>query len=164
MRWPRKTTRLPDDARAALLAPGERVLAAAPLTGGGWLVASDRGLLAVGLRVGWSTIIHAQWYDDESRLSVTWLAPAVAHERSLMIEEPGRLPETVHERVTATILLSRRVQLPDRRGVRVVARRQPGCDDLRWQVVPDPGVDASAPVVSARVEAAKRDIAAELGR
>jgi hypothetical protein len=165
MRWPRRTTKIPDEVRTSLgLAPGERVLAEARLSAGSWLVASDRGLVGPELRLDWSSITHAQWYDGESALSVTWVDEKGAlHDRMLRVEEAGQLPETVHERVTATILLSRRVRAAGSRGVLVVARRQPGSDDLLWQLVPDPGVDATAPDVQARVAAVMRQLAAELG-
>jgi hypothetical protein len=165
MRWPRRTTRLPDDARAALgLARAERVLSAARRSDGGWLVATDQGLVGVGWRAAWSAATHAQWYDDAATLQVAWLDDAgERHDRSIVLDEPGLLPETVHERVTSTILLSRHLALHDGHGVRVVARRQPGSDEIEWQVVADAGVDADDPQVSARVEAAVRAMGAELG-
>jgi hypothetical protein len=165
MRWPRRATRIPDDARAALgLAPGERVLAAARSTDGSWLVATDRGLVAPGVRLDWSSITHAQWYDEETALSVAYVDDTGAvGEHTFHVADPGLLPETVHERVVATILLSRHLPVTGRRGVRVVARRQPGSDELVWQVVPDPGIDPNDPQVSARVRAAVQQMRTELG-
>ena len=144
--------------------PPERVLAAARLTDGGWLLATDRGVVGTGVRLDWSSITHAQWNDEESALSVSRLdETGASREQTWRIDEPGMLPETVHERVTATILLSRRLPVEGRRGVRVVARRQPGSDELLWQVVADPGIDATAPAVRAQVAAVMRSMAAELG-
>jgi len=165
MRLPRRTPRLPDDARAALdLARGERVLSAGGLRGGGWVAATDQGLVGAGWRVTWSAATHAQWYDDVATLAVTWLDDAgERHERSLVLDEPGLLPEAVYERVTATILLSQRLPVSGKRGVRIVARRQPGSDEVQWQIVPDAGVDLADAAVRARVDAAIRVMAAELG-
>ena len=165
MRWPRRTTHLPDDARATLdLSRGERVLSSARLRDGGWLAATDRALVGAGWRATWSAATHAQWYDDTSTLEVAWLdAAGERRDRSLVLEEPGLLPETVHERVTATILLSRHLPVSGRSGVRVVARRQPGSDEVEWQVVADAGVDAADPQVSARVDEAVRAMGTELG-
>jgi hypothetical protein len=163
MRWSRRTTRLPDDARAALdLRRGERVLAAARLRGSEWVTATDQGLVGVGWRVAWSSATHAQWYDEESALSVSWLDDAgQVLDRSLVIDEPGLLPETVHERVTATIVLSRHLRVAGESGIRVVARRQPGSEDLLWQVVPDVGIDASE--LRAQIDATIRVMRDELG-
>jgi len=47
--------------------------------------------------------------------------------------------------------------------VRIVARRQPGSDEVQWQIVPDAGVDLADAAVRARVDAAIRVMAAELG-
>jgi hypothetical protein len=165
MPWPRRTARLPDDVRASLdLARGERVLSAARLRDGAWVVASDQALVGAGWRAPWSAATHAQWYDDTATLEVAWLGTAGERlERSLVLEEPGLLPETVHERVTATILLSRHLTVSGRDGVRVVARRQPGSEEVEWQVVADAGVDAADPQVSARVEQAVRAMRGELG-
>jgi hypothetical protein len=165
MRWPRRTTRIPDDVRAALmLAPGERVLAVARLSDGSWLGATDRALVEAGARLDWSSITHAQWYDEQSALSVTWVDESgTVHDRTHRVEDAGRLPATVHERVMATILLSRRVLVAGTSGVRVVARRQPGSDGLLWQMVPDPGIDAEMPDVRARVDAVVQQMTTELG-
>jgi RNA polymerase primary sigma factor len=79
------------------------------------------------------------------------------------LREPGLLPETVHERVTSTILLSRHLLVSGRQGLSVVARRQPGSQDVEWQVVADAGVDPADPQVSARVDEAVRAMSTELG-
>jgi hypothetical protein len=135
MRLPRRTPRLPDAARASLdLARGERVLSAGGLRGGDWVAATNQGLVGAGWRVAWSAATHAQWYDDASTLVVTWLDDAGERlERSLVLDEPGLLPETVHERVTATILLSQHLPVSGKLGVRIVARRQPGSDEVQWR-------------------------------
>jgi hypothetical protein len=165
MPWSRRTTRLPGDARATLdLARGERVLTAARARDGGWVAATDQALVGPGWRAPWSAATHAQWYDDVATLEVAWLdAAGERQDRSLVLDDPGRLPETVHERVTATILLSRHLPVNGRNGVRVVARRQPGSEDVEWQVVADAGVDADDPELSARVEEAVRSMSDELG-
>jgi hypothetical protein len=165
MRWPRRTPTLPDDARASIdLARGERVLSAARLAGGGWVAATNHGLGGDGWRVLWAAATHAQWYDETATLEVTWLDDqGELQRRTLVLDEPGLLPETVHERVTATILLSRHLPVFGKRGVRVVARRQPGADDVQWQVVPDVGVDVDDPQVSERVSEALRSMGVELG-
>jgi hypothetical protein len=165
MRLPRRSTRLPDDARASLdLARGERVLSAARLRNGDWVAATDQGLVGAGWRVAWSSATHAQWYDDTSTLVVSWLDDGGGRqERPLVFDEPGLLPETVHERVTATILLSQHLPVIGKQGVRIVARRQPGSEDVAWQIVPDDGVDPADPPVRARVDAAIRVMSSELG-
>jgi len=165
MRWPPRTAHLPDEARATLgLARGERVLTAGRLRDGGWVAATNHGLVGAGWRAPWSAATHAQWYDDARSLEIAWLDDAGQRQDQLLVlDEPGQLPETVHERVTATILLSRHFPVSDGRGVRVVARSQPGSDDVEWQVIADEGVDADDTRTRSRIAQAIHAMSVELG-
>jgi hypothetical protein len=157
----RRRTLLPDEARTALqLQPGERVLAAARVADGGWLVATAGALVGAAGRTPWTEVAHAQWFDEEQVLLVDPVPGAGASLR-LPLVEPGRVPETVHERVMASIVLSRRVALPGGGGARLVARR--GDDaDLVWQVVPDAGTDLTVPAVRSAVDDALARLRGEL--
>jgi hypothetical protein len=158
----RRGTRLPDDARAALpFERGERPLAAAQLADGSWAAATGRALLTSTGRVPWTDVAHAQWYDEEQTLVVD-LVPEAGRPVRLALADPGRLPETVHERVMASIVLSRRVAVPGGGAVRLVARSGEAGEVL-WQVVPDPGTDLADPAVRSYVDAALTRVRAELG-
>jgi hypothetical protein len=150
---------VPDDVRARLgLSRGERVLAAARADDGTWVVATDRALLADGERVAWVDTAHAEWDADRHVLSVERVAgPGLRW----AMDEPAAVPETVHERVMASIVLSRRVRLPGQGGARVVARD--GGDGLVWQVVVEAGVDPEDAAVRAELDAALAQLHAELG-
>lgn len=149
----RRGARLPDDVRAGLpLQPGERVIAFAHERGDGWVVATERALLAGDRRTEWTDVTHAQWYDEEQVLAVD-LLPGGPPSFRLSLAEPGRLPETVRERVMASIVLSRRISLPGG-AARVVARRADRSDETVWQVVADEGTDLADPAVRERVDAA----------
>jgi hypothetical protein len=157
---------LPDDQREGLgIRAGQRVLAAAPLTGGGWVAASEHALHLSGPSLPWYTLLRAAWDRDHDLLTVESLAvdglPGGTH--LLPLDEPGRLPELVRERVTASIVMTERVQITDRRGVRVVARRVPGSTELTWQVVLDEGLDPRDPVLAARAHQALADVRARAG-
>lgn len=143
---------------------GERPLCAAGSPGGGHLVASDRALYYQGegadlgdegggfTRLPWDTVVHVAWYRDETTLEL--LVEGAAAPIALRVTEPGRLPETVRERVMATILISEHFRLRGNRGVRIAARRQPASTQIRWMVAYDPGLDADAPAVRAAVDQA----------
>jgi hypothetical protein len=105
--------------------------------------------------------VHAQWYSEEQVLEVE-LLPGFGPLVRLDVTEPGRLPETVHERVMASIVVSRRVPLPGG-SARVVARRADGSDELVWQVLADAGTDLDAPGVREQVDAALARMQGELG-
>jgi hypothetical protein len=153
---------LPDDARAALdLHPGERVIAIGRSPDGGWVVATGLALVSADGRTPWTDVAHAQWYDDESVLAIEQV-PGAGAARRIHLTEPGRVPETVHERVMASIVLSRRVPLPTGGSVRIVARRADRSSDTVWQVVPEPGTDLTAPGAREAADAALTALAAEL--
>lgn len=157
----RRATRLPDDARAALpLERGERPIAVAQAADGSWVVATARALVTRAGRTEWTDVGHAQWYDEEQLLAVD-LVPDAGTDVRLELADPGRVPETVHERVMASIVLSRRIAVPGG-AVRLVARRGETAD-LVWQTVPDPGTDLADPQVLAHVDAALARLRSELG-
>jgi hypothetical protein len=158
----RRRDRLPDEVRDALpTEPGERVLAAGRATDSIWVVATDRALIDGTRRTPWTGVVHAQWYDEEQVLAVD-LLPGGEPSYRLALADPGRVPETVHERVMASIVLSRRVALPGG-GARLVARRGDRSGETVWQVMADEGVDLADPAVRDRVDAALADLQAELG-
>jgi hypothetical protein len=157
----RRRSLLPDAARAALpLDRGEKVIAAAQLADDGWVVATGTALVLDAGRTPWSDVAHAQWFDEEQLLVIDPV-PAGGASLRLRLVEPGRVPEAVHERVMASIVLSRRVALPGGGGARLVARHGDGAD-LTWQVVPDTGTDLTAPGVQAALDAALADLRSEL--
>ena len=165
MRWNRRLT-LPTEARDVLpLHPRERLLAVARLADGTWVAATPTAMVLPGRRFDWTTVAHAEWSDERSTLRVDQLrtADAEAETHRLVLDEPGRLPEVVRDRVTSSIVASRHTPVEGRAGVRVVARRVPGEDELQWQVVVDRGLDPADPRVQAASDTAVSDLRRELG-
>ena len=71
----------------------------------------------------------------------------------MTLSEPGRLLELVRERVTASVVLQRRVVVLGEKGLLVIARRPPrGDGEITWAYEFDRGVDPEDPTV---MEAAK---------
>ena len=82
----------------------------------------------------------------------------------LVLPEPGPLLPMVRERVTASVLLQRRVLVTGRRGLTVIARRPPrGSGEITWAYDLDPGVDPSDPEVVRAAEEGLRAAQEELG-
>jgi hypothetical protein len=99
----------------------------------------------------WERIGAASWRDDALEVSVSF--PRRTPERLLLrFEEPGRLPEAVRDRVTASIVVNEHVRIDGRLGVRVVGRRRAGQDALVWTLAFDRGLDPDDPWVRGRAE------------
>ena len=161
----------------ARLDPDERVVSWAPAAGGA-VVATPLGLWLPGVpdRLPWHLIDKATW-----RNNVLTLIPAVdpgdgvlveQPPRSVRLEQPRDIPETVRVRIERAIAFTRHHPLPGadgtggtgvRRGVRVVGRRVPGVDGVSWQLVFDAGVDRDDPAVRAAASAYVDQARAEVG-
>ncbi|MCT9933647.1 hypothetical protein N5079_25875 [Planotetraspora sp. A-T 1434] len=152
--------RLPAEVRTALaLEPRERVISHAHTPGGDYHVATTQALhLPGGIRLPWHLMDKAVW--DEKGVTVTMTDGAV---HRALLPEPGLLPETIRERVTASIVASRHVPLGARGGVRLVARRVPGYDAPQWEFVFDPGLDPADPGLRALAEQALEEVRRSLG-
>ncbi|AUS80079.1 hypothetical protein C1701_19010 [Actinoalloteichus sp. AHMU CJ021] len=134
----------------------ERVLASASTGLGGVVLATQLGLwlpdVEVGhRRVGWHLVSKATWRDG-----VLTVVESVAEEpaedvqvltdqapRRYALEQPGRLPEIVHKRVTGSIQSRHHRELPGG-GAWFVQRRIPGRTGVLLQVRPEPGTDGGA--------------------
>ena len=130
-----------------------------------WIAATPRTLVLPGRRVDWSTVAHAEWSDERSELRVDQLrtADSAPETHRLVLDEPDRLPEVVRDGVTSSIVASRHTPVEGKAGVRVVARRVPGEDELLWQVVVDRGLDPDDPRVQAVSDTAVSELRRELG-
>jgi hypothetical protein len=136
------------------LDPDERVLASAALTGGGHLVVTSWGLWVPDAdgsrRVGWHLVSKATWGDGAIALVEAQEEPVGGavlltdlRPRRLRLAQPGRVPEAVHERVTASIRSRHHRDLPGG-GAWFVQRKVAGRDGFVLQVRPDPGTDPAA--------------------
>lgn len=151
---------------------GERVLTAATSRDGSWYVGTT---LAIHLpegpadarayrRLPWEQIGSADWERESERLAIVELGSTGDPERATVIEvdEPGRLLELVHERVTKSLVWTAYAVVRGRTGVTVVARRSPsGTGPVRWTTLA-PGLDPHDPAVRRVVEGLLRQGTAEL--
>lgn len=143
---------LPVDFPGALVAD-ERVLGVAELADGGHVVATSFGLWLperdTVRRVGWHLVSKATW--ENSTLAVTEADEVDTVEgavlladrapRRLRLGRTGRVPETVHARVTGSIKSRHHRDLPGGGGAWVVQRSVAGRDGIVLQVRADPGTD-----------------------
>jgi hypothetical protein len=158
---------LPAEAEQGLES-GERVTAWADLTGGGYAVATQRGLwLPAGTngtvgaprreRLDWHLVDRAVWRSPVLALTVAVprgeLGGATVIEelpaRTISVANPRRLPPEVRLRVTKSVWYAEDQGLRPAGAVRIVARRISGRDGLSWHLRFAPGTNLDDPVLRA---------------
>lgn len=143
--------------REHVLAVGDRLVATSL---GLWL--PDEG---GSYRVGWHMISKATWNNNVLTVIETretgHAGEAVLLEdlppRRFTLSRPGKVPQTVHERVTGSIKSSHYREVSGG-GARLVQRKVPGQDGIALQVRADPGTDEDA------VRTLAANVAAEIQR
>jgi hypothetical protein len=142
------------------LEPDERVLAWALTARDQVVVATNRGLWlpdsgGASRRLSWDDIHKASWSGRELVIipsevvatlddyQITADLPQIVHS----LPEPGDIPIQVRTRVTKSVGYTQEHALPGQGSARVVARRRPGVDGVRWTVRLEGGADIDDPVV-----------------
>jgi hypothetical protein len=160
---------LPKHVREAV---AERVLASAESADGTWLVGTRDALVVVRPVDGshevvpWERVQRADWDLDTSKLTVerveefgTLVVPMVFE-----VPAPGPFLQLLRERVSASIVVQKRVVLERKRGLTVIGRRPPsGRGKVTWAYELDQGVDPTDPAVLAAAEAGLREAQESLG-
>lgn len=149
---------------------GERPLAWAAVASGGWVAGTRDALYLPGVqRLPWEEVQAADWDREEGRLRVSevgrWGEPRAEHDLLLAdSRDAQRFVQLMRERVTASILMVRRVPIEGRRGLRVVARRAPsGRSEVSWLYEYDPGIDPDDPFVQTAAADALASAKADVG-
>ena len=101
------------------------------------------------------------WSGEDGSLRVTW----VDGERParFVLTDPGLLPETLRERVQASVVISESLDLGNRRTARVVVRKDLATRALLSQVLLGPGVRSTDPGVSEQVRAGLARVREQVG-
>lgn len=138
-----------------------RVLTWARTAGGVVVALPDR----MAVRVGeswqdqpWHDIDRGGW--DEAASTLSW-QDVFGAGHCVALAEPGRLPEVFNERVSASIVLQKVVELPGRRRAVVSLRRDLGVTEvpLVWRVNTD--ADLGDPRVASMLAAERARLSAE---
>ena len=149
----------PAIASACELAKAERVLAfGVDDNTGGYVVATSFALVVVRanaervLRRRWLAVDAGSWEPETATLTVTWADGGRGGQWSFR-DQPTRLPETLRERVQASVVIARRLNLGDRRTGRVAIRQDFETRELVPQTILGRYTRADDPEVAAHVEA-----------
>ncbi|AXH95002.1 hypothetical protein [Ornithinimicrobium avium] len=164
----------PDDVPRAVLADlgrGEQVLASAREDDGGrWVVLTTWRLLErtpegeTLLDRPWHLVDTGAWDPEAWTLSVSFVD---GHEprgwRLQRLTGPGRVAGVFRDRTTASVVLTRAVDLGPRRTARVTVRKVLRTRELREQVILGHGARAGDPDLAARVLAARQELRDQTG-
>ena len=153
----------------ARLGRGEKVLASAEAVDGSWLLGTRRSLALVlpseVAHLAWEEIEDAAWDKDGGRLRVhgvgSYGEPRPSY--TFEMEDPALLLQLVRERVTASIVLQRRIPVRGDLGLTVIGRRSPVGGPVAWMHAYDPGLDPDDPEVVAVADLALTQAQAEVG-
>jgi hypothetical protein len=117
------------------------------------------------LRLPWESVEDASWDRDGEELRVTGIGdygrPRPTY--ALAMAEPADLLQLVRERVTASIVLQRRVAVRGRLGLTVIGRRSPAGGPISWMHAYDEGLDPADPQVATVADAALAHARSEVG-
>jgi len=155
--------------KALELAKGERLLAfAVDDNTGGYVVATTYALAVFTssveriLRRRWLSVDAGAWEPVTATLTVTWADGRRACQWSFR-DQQTLLPETVRERVQASVVLSTRLNLGDRRTGRVAIRQDFATRELIPQTILGRYARADDPEVQAHVQAALAHLRDQVG-
>jgi hypothetical protein len=161
---------VPADVLARVGLPrGEKALAFAQAADSSWLLGTRRSLVLVRpddvVQLPWEEVEDAAWNKDDGQLRITGVGqygePRPSY--AFTMEDPALLLQLVRERVTASIVLQRRVPVRDKLGLTVIARRSPVGGPVAWMHSYDPGLDPADPEVVAVADLALTQAQAEVG-
>jgi hypothetical protein len=161
---------LPTAIAAALeLAKGERVLSfGVDDNTGGYVVATTFALLVVTsttepvFQRRWLFVDAGSWEPETATLTVTWTDGTRARQWSFR-DQLTRLPETLRERVQASVVIATHLNLGDRRTGRVAIRQDFETRELIAQTILGRYTRADDPEVKAHVEAALAHLRDQVG-
>lgn len=172
---PRRTPKAPGDLRERLGIPSsEHVIAwgSGPMTrpgestpARGYLAATDLAFYAEGpgTRVTWDRISRASWEEPVLEVVLEDESGRISGRLRLDVDQSYDLPAAIHDRVTASVVISEMIDLGDGVTARMAARRPNDHADIRWTVVFEAGADPNDPQLQARARAALADLRDALG-
>jgi hypothetical protein len=163
---------VPDEvATRVTLGSGEKILAAAQDDeAGDWVVATTWRLVTVSesgevaIDSPWLEVDSGSWDPDTWRLGVSWVDGSPVTQ--WLLEErtgPGRLPPILHDRVSASVVLTRHLDLGARRTARVVIRKDLRTRELVEQVLVSRGATRDDAELRDAVREARRTLRDQVG-
>ena len=161
MKFFSRTQSLPEVLRQ-LLAPGEHLLAWAQHNAGFVAVTDQRFISHSDAQVTsllWHHILSAGWNDPQ--LSIVTAENDEPQILTWIFDEPGLVPTAVRDRVTATVLIDKAIDVPEVGRVRFVAHRTP--DGVVWTSIAENSSAVSTVESQDRIRTALQNLRSTLG-
>lgn len=159
MKWRKPKPDLPQAAQ------GEHIIASTTTVDGRQLIATDHAFYPDSeTRIRWSEIAKAEW--QEPFLTIALLGAAGSPGERLRFdcqESAQNLAAAVHDRVTASVVITERVELDGTGTALITARRNRDDDTISWTVLFEAGVDPSDPRIRGQAEQALQRLRGSLG-
>lgn len=163
---------VPSEVAAAIgAAPGESLLAwALEAATGTTVVAGRHRLYAVRttsegatltLERPWHLVDSGTWSGEDGLLTITWVDGQP--DTRFALTQPGMLPETLRERVQASVVIAETIDLPGRGKAKVVVRTVLETRELVSQAVLGRGVRGTDPGVAEQVAAGLARVREQVG-
>jgi hypothetical protein len=159
-----KKTRIPKSALESAQVPAKELVVAwgsNQVVDPSFVIATNEALYLQGSRIPWISVIRATWTEPFLELNIENEAGREQRLR-VPISDPGNLPAAVRAQVTANVVVSERLDLPDGSQCLVAARRH-NRDEIVWSVVFDANVDSNDPEIRAQADLALSELRASLG-
>ena len=122
----------------AAIPKSDRILAWAAYQGG-LIAVTDKNLVVTGeslpTLIPWSIALQARWEPPVLTLVTQLDSQSVSATQTWTLEEPGKIPSAVRDRVTHTVVVDKAYNLPNAGNVRFVARRDG--KNVTWITVVD---------------------------
>jgi hypothetical protein len=143
-------------------APTSTAQALGPQASGAEATSREVPAVERSLRRPWLFVDAGAWEPETSTLTVTWTDARRAGQWSFR-DQPTQLPETLRERVQASVVISTRLNLGDRRTGRVAIRQDFETRELIPQTLLGRHTRAEDPEVQAHVRAALAHLRDQVG-
>ncbi len=127
----------------------------------GKLLVGRRDLLATPEReIRWEEILTAEWDSEADTLTIVLVEPEVL---TFELADPALLLQLVRERVTASVVLTKRVLVQGQLGFTLMARRPPDGGEISFTVEYDRGLDPDSVATKEAARTALRGVRDEVG-
>ena len=162
MKWFSKPELLPAHAKNQLLG-GEHLLAWS-YHQAGILIITDQGIIDVlesnSLRYPWNQVLSATWAEPNLVVNCTAVDGA-PFSKTWLLNEPGLVPVAVRDRVTASLLIDKLIEVDEVGPVRFIAHRSN--QGVLWTTITDESVALHSEPARSRIAQALANLRSTLG-